>query len=231
MISVCMAAYKGEKYIQEQVESILQNLSPNDELIVSDDAKDNNLANYLERISEKTGIKIHFLEGPQQGVVKNFEHAMERARGDVIFLADQDDVWMPDKVEKVMRHFENPNCMMVVHDAGLIDENGKDLGTNMFDIRNSGPGMLKNIWRNSFVGCCMAFRKEVRDKALPIPDRGMLHDQWLGLQAHKIGQVEFEKERLIQYRRHDNNVSQMTHLPVYKMICNRAYLCWKLLTR
>ena len=56
MISVCMAAYKGEKYIQEQVESILQNLSPNDELIVSDDAKDNNLASYLERISEKTGI-------------------------------------------------------------------------------------------------------------------------------------------------------------------------------
>ena len=229
MISVCMAAYKGEKYIQEQVESILQNLSPNDELIVSDDAKDNNLASYLERISEKTGIKIHFLEGPQQGVVENFEHAMERARGDVIFLADQDDVWMPDKVEKVMKHFENPNCMMVVHDAGLIDENGKDLGTNMFDIRNSGPGMLKNIWKNSFVGCCMAFRKEVRDKALPIPDRGMLHDQWLGLQAHKIGQVEFEKERLIQYRRHENNVSQMTHLPVHKMIYNRLYLCWKLL--
>ena len=77
----------------------------------------------------------------------------------------------------------------------------------------------------------MAFRKDVRDKALPIPEKGMLHDQWMGLQAHRLGQVDFEKEKLIQYRRHEDNVSQMTHLPVYKMICNRAYLCWKLLTR
>ena len=229
MVSVCIAAYKGDKYIQKQIESILQNLSKDDELIVSDDACDEKLTAYLEQMSNKSGIKIISSEGPKKGVVKNFENAMRMAKGDVIFLSDQDDVWMPDKVEKVMEHFENPNCMMVVHDAQLIDGNGNDLGRNMFEIRNGGPGMLKNIWKNSFVGCCMAFRKEVRDKALPIPERGMLHDQWLGLQAHKIGQVEFEKEKLIQYRRHKDNVSQMTHLPVHKMIFNRMYLCWKLL--
>lgn len=229
MVSVCMAAYKGDKYIQKQIESILQNLSKDDELIVSDDARDEKLTAYLEQMSNKSGIKIISLEGPKKGVVKNFENAMRMAKGDVIFLADQDDVWMPNKVKQVMKHFENPKCMAVVHNAELIDAEGKRLGQNMFAIRKSAPGMIKNIWKNSFVGCCMAFRKEVRDKALPIPERGMLHDQWIGLQAHKMGKVDFEQQTLLQYRRHENNVSQMTHLPIHQMLFNRMYLCVRLL--
>ena len=121
MISVCMTTYKGEKYREVQITSILENISENDELIISEDGQGEEAEAFLEDLN-KRGAPIVPIKGPGKGVVANFEYALRYAKGDIIFLADQDDIWTTDKVEKVMKAFQNPECMLVIHDADIINE-------------------------------------------------------------------------------------------------------------
>lgn len=227
MISVCMTTYKGEKYREEQISSILKNITIEDELIVSEDGEDSLFLGDLRQ----RGTCFKPLKGPGCGAVANFEYALSHAKGDIIFLSDQDDVWTEDKIKKVMEAFENPECMLVVHDADLIDGFGNKIGDSFYAIRNSKAGIVKNIWKNSYIGCCMAFRKELLAYALPFPTSGTLHDQWLGLLAEQIGTVVFIEDKLLHYRRHEENVSGMQHLPIVTMLYNRISLCWNLLKR
>ena len=227
MISVCMTTYKGEKYREEQLSSIQNNISIEDEVIVSEDGDD---IRFLEAL-KKRSTQYKPLHGPGCGAVANFEYALSHASGEIIFLSDQDDVWTENKVRKVLKAFENPECIMVVHDADLIDGKNEKIGESFYAIRNSGPGILKNIWKNSYIGCCMAFRRELLEYALPFPTSGTLHDQWLGLLAEQAGEVVFLEDKLLHYRRHEENVSGMQHLPVTKMLYNRISLCWNLLKR
>lgn len=104
MISVCVATYNGEKYLQEQLDSILIQLAPDDELIISDDFSTDKTRSILD--SYRADPRIKLLEGPQKGIIKNFEHAINQASGDLIFLADQDDVWLPDKVADTKAKFD-----------------------------------------------------------------------------------------------------------------------------
>lgn len=226
MISVCVTTYKGEKYREEQLSSIQMNIKTTDEILVSEDGEDINFLNELKKNSLFVPLK-----GPGCGAVANFEYVLSHAKGDIIFLSDQDDVWTEDKIEKVLKAFENPNCIMVVHDADLIDGDGKKIEDSFYAFRNSKPGMLKNIWKNSYIGCCMAFRRELLEYALPFPTSGTLHDQWLGLLAEQMGDVVFLKDKLLHYRRHEENVSGMKHLPVVTMLYNRISLCWNLVKR
>ncbi len=227
MVSVCMTTYRGEKYREEQITSILENLATDDQFIISEDGDD---IAFLEDL-RKHGIPFQPMQGPGCGAVANFEYVLSHATEPFIFLSDQDDVWTKDKVEKTLKAFENPNCIMVVHDATLIDGEGKQIGDSFYTIRNSQSGIFKNIWKNSYIGCCMAFRKQVLNYALPFPTTGTLHDQWLGLIAEQMGDVVFINDKLLHYRRHEDNVSGMQHLPVTKMLYNRISLCWNLLKR
>lgn len=227
MISVCMTTYKGERFREEQISSIQKNIRETDEFIISEDGED---VVFLESLKQNGG-NLFPLKGPGCGAVANFEYALSHAKGDIIFLSDQDDVWTEDKVETVLKVFEDPSCVMVVHDADLIDGNGKQIGDSFYAIRNSGAGVLKNIWKNSYIGCCMAFRRGLLEYALPFPTSGTLHDQWLGLLAEQMGNVVFIEDKLLHYRRHEENVSGMQHLPIINMLYNRVSLCMNLLVR
>ena len=145
MISVCMTTYKGEKYREKQISSIEKNISLDDEVIVSEDGDD---IVFLKDLKER-GSRFLPLEGPGCGAVANFEYALSHAKGDIIFLSDQDDVWTENKVKRVLQEFENPECIMVVHDADLIDEEGVLIGDSFYAIRDSKVGIIKNIWKNS----------------------------------------------------------------------------------
>ena len=115
--------------------------------------------------------RIHIVKGPGKGVVRNFENAIRHCNGDIIYLSDQDDIWKPDKVEKVNYAFSNPEVKAVLHDAEIVDENGVATGAaSLFSIRGSRAGILKNLLKNSYVGCCMAFRKELIPIICPIPN-------------------------------------------------------------
>lgn len=207
MVSVALAAFNGEKYIKEQLISILKQSVPVDEIVVSlDKSKDRTYA-ILEHY-KKADSRIKVIDGPNKGVIKNFENAINLCSGDIIFLCDQDDVWLEDKVKSVLIEFEkDPKINLVIHDAIITDEKLNILHSSFFKKNNSEKGKLKNIIKNSYVGACMAFRKELKKSILPFPKNIPMHDQWIGLIAEFKGDVAFLKDALIKYRRHQNTVT------------------------
>lgn len=203
MISVCIATYNGERYLKEQLNSILYQLADNDEVIISDDSSTDAT---LDIINSYQDSRIKLL--PYQkfhSPIFNFEYALKCAKGDYIFLSDQDDVWEDNKVEVMMRALQRSH--LVVSDCCVVDANLQVICRSFCNNKSRSKGIISNIIRNNFLGCCMAFRKEVLDKALPFPPSIAMHDIWLGLCASCFYSVEFIPDKLIKYRRHGNNAS------------------------
>ena len=141
-VSVAMATYNGEKYIKEQIETILNNLDDKDELVISDDGSSDMTIEIINKINDK---RIKLLEGPRKGLKKNFENAIKNTTGDVIFLSDQDDIWMENKVEKVLECFNNNNYILIQHDAVVVDENDKVIYESFAEHRKVKTGVIKNL--------------------------------------------------------------------------------------
>ena len=226
-VSVAMATYNGEKYIKQQIDSILNNLDENDEIIISDDGSTDNTKNIIEEYNDS---RIKLIDGPKNGLKQNFANAINNCNGKYIFLSDQDDIWMNDKVEKVIKTFEKEKCMCVIHDCEVFDsETGNIIYDSFYKFRNSKKGIIKNIWKNSYIGCCMAIDSKMKQYILPIPNDIEMHDQWIGVLSEKYGKSCFINDKLIKYRRHSNNVSEMHHYPLMKMIKNRIVFIRKVL--
>lgn len=218
-ISVAMATYNGAQYISEQLKSILNQIDKSDEIIVSDDGSTDDTLKIIRSLNDS---RIRIIDGPHNGVKQNFANAISACKGKYIFLADQDDIWLDGKVIKVLNTFENTKCTCVIHDAIVFDsDTGKTLMNSFFEFRNSKKGKIKNIIKNSYIGCCMAFDKVMVDKIVPIPNNIEMHDQWIGLLNEKYGSSVFIKDKLLKYRRHSGNVSELKHHSLAKMIKNR----------
>lgn len=205
MISVCMASYNGEKYIREQLDSILKQLSPEDEIVISDDGSTDKTCIVIKSINDSR-IKLIFNEG-KHGFTHNFENALSHAKGDVIFLSDQDDIWRDNKVEVTMRELKD--CDFVISDCITVDDTMNILQESRFEAFNIKNGFLQHLIKSRYLGCCMAFKKYVADIALPFPinDDLVEHDIWLAAVALFYFKTTLVKEPLILYRRHGNNTS------------------------
>jgi len=202
-VSVCIATYNGERFIREQLESILIQLGIEDEIIVSDDGSTDRTLDILKSYDDKR-VKIIRNNG-YKGVAHNFENALSHANGEYIFLCDQDDIWADNKVEVILENLKIADC--VLHNAELIDSFGKSLNNNLFSIYRTRKGYVNNLIRNTFVGCCMALKKDLLKYILPIPKNITMHDMWIALIAEKKGKTCLNHDKLMYYRRHDNNVS------------------------
>ena len=132
-----------------------------------------------------------------------------------------------------MAAFERDGVSLVVHDAVVTDGACEEVILESFySLKCSGAGVLKNIWRNTYIGCCMAFKRELLEEVLPIPDYIEMHDQWIGVINDQLKRgTSFIPDKLIKYRRHGNNASGMSHYGVARMIRNRVCFVWALLTR
>ena len=156
MVSICLAAYKGEKYIEEQIRSILPQLSYEDEIIVSDDKPGGRTEKIVRRLSEEDQ-RIIYVEGRGKGVVSNFTNAIRYSRGDKIFLCDQDDVWLPEKVKRVMEAFSE-GADLVLHNAYVTDENLNITSHSFFNDRGSKKGVINNVITIiTRISCCKHF--------------------------------------------------------------------------
>lgn len=209
MISVCMSTFNGDKFLVSQIESVLQQIGLTDEIILVDDASTDETQKIIDRYALDPRIKS-FKNRSNIGVVASFEKAILESSGSIIFLCDQDDIWLPNKVKHMSKCFEDTNVVAAVSDCELIDDVGNKISNSYFKIRGSAPGFFKNIFRNSFLGCAMAFRSSLKSKILPFPCGLPMHDEWIGLNATLSGDVVFVSEILFQYRRHGRNVTKMT---------------------
>lgn len=203
-ISVALAAYKGEKYIKAQLESILPQLAPDSQVVVSDDLPDGKIRDIIASLGDS---RVEYVEGASKGVCANFENALRRCTGDVIFLCDQDDCWLPEKVAEVMKAIEN-GADLVLHDAFVTDADLNVTEPSYFAVHSSNASFVSNIVRNCFVGCCMAFRRELLDFCLPFPADVPMHDWWIALAAmKKHKKVVLLNKSLIYWRRHGETVT------------------------
>ena len=199
MITVCIATFNGEKYIREQLNSILFQLSLQDEVIVSDDGSTDNTISIIKSFNDN---RIKIIDGVHRySPTLNFENALKEAKGDYIFLADQDDVWKDDKVKICLKWLQHYDC--IISDAEVTDENLNITLPSLYQLMNIKSGRVYNIlYKNGYTGCCMAFTRRVKDAALPFPKDIPMHDIWIGNVAAFLYTVKFIDDRLISFRRH-----------------------------
>lgn len=241
MISVCMATYNGVRFIKEQIESILSQLSENDELIISDDGSTDGTLDIIQEFDD-IRIKVYFHQtdrtilslpfGNYSIVAKNFENSLQHAKGDYIFMSDQDDLWEENRVKNCMKDLSNN--LLVMTNYKVIDGEGmyeNKIGYNFSPIFNN---IMLNVIRSRFMCCCLAFRRELLNYALPFPHDIESCEQWLGNIAVKYGTVKFLKETYHLYRRHGSNVSETTEKSKNSLklrIMFRLKLLWQLRKR
>jgi len=233
VISVCLATYNGSAFIKEQLDSILIQIGVDDEVIISDDSSNDDTLDIIKNYKDHRIVIIESAPSASRlGVIKNFERALKSASGDYIFLCDQDDIWLKSKVDESIKCLDEN--LLVVSDCQVVDASLKEITPSFFAHRGSQSGILNNIIKNSYLGCCMAFKKELLNYALPIPQGAAMHDIWLGLVAETRGKVYFLNKALILFRRHGQNASYTSGKSQYGlllMIKNRVMVTSLLLTR
>jgi glycosyltransferase involved in cell wall biosynthesis len=209
--SVCMAVYNGATFLKQQVESILAQLRPQDELIAVDDGSRDDSVRILCEVHDPR-LRVHRNES-NLGAMPSFERALNMAAGEIVFLSDQDDLWLPGKVAKALDVFASePQVTMVVTDARVIDEEGRTLNESFFSVRGRfAGGLVRNFVKNKYLGCTLSFRRTMLEKFLPIPQDVPMHDIWFGLLNEIYGRTFFIDEPLTAYRRHRRNASPIVH--------------------
>lgn len=211
MVSVCIPVYNGSKYLKALLESVLPQLREGDEVVVSDDGSTDGTIGIVEEMS-MSDVRIRLVSHRKTSskyafdyVTRNVENAISNSVGDIIFLADQDDVWMPNKLALMERELES--SVLVLSDCVVTDAGLNVVNDSYFKLNGSVPGILHNLRRNSYLGCCMAFRRSLLHRALPFPKSLVPHDIWLGLMAEAEGRVSFLAVPTLFYRRHSSNLS------------------------
>lgn len=218
-ISVAICTYNGEKFLRQQLDSILLQTVCVNEVIICDDLSTDSTIEILQAYKNKyPGLIKIFINEKTLKTVKNFEKAIALTTGDIIFLADQDDIWCLDKVEIMQRFFyENKNCKLLFSDAKLIDEKGGDLDAMLWD-KWGFTEEIQNKWKNNknafkdliancnkITGATVCFHNSLKSFILPIElPEGYWHDAWLGLHASAQQGLMFTSQSLISYRIHEN---------------------------
>lgn len=214
--SVAMCTYNGSRFLQEQLDSIVGQTCPPDEIVICDDGSSDDTMGIADKCLADWPGTVHIERNAQNlGFVKNFEKAIGLCHGDIIFLSDQDDVWHREKIEVMMHAFEeHPEAAMVFHDAALVDQDLKPLypsfwkNTLEFDYRLFLNHDYKRLYASNVVqGSACAFKKQVYEKAAPF--YGDFHDEWLALVSLTIGEIVPIPKSLMKYRQASNALGGM----------------------
>ena len=201
-VSVCLASYNGERYIEEQIQSVLAQLAPSDELIVSDDASSDQTVDIIKRMGD---ARIRLLQNAKSlGIVQNFARALKAAQNEVIFLCDQDDVWLAEKIEVLLNQIGDN--WLIHSDAFVVDTNLNVTQRSYTALKpNLNGNFVKYLIMNDVTGCTALFSRKLVEKSFPIPDGYYVHDHYLALMASFFNKVNYCDKPLIYYRQHSGN--------------------------
>ncbi len=237
-VSVALTTYNGEKYIKEQLSSILFQRYPADEVIIIDDASTDNTVNIIKDFIEKNQLtNWHFFINPKNvGFIKNFHNAIRMSTGNIIFLCDQDDVWYKTKIGTMVNCFKsNRNIKALCSSFKIIDKRGNHLSTKTL-LNHSNNNLIKFRVEpfstvkidlsticsyNISPGCTLAFNKEVKDIFLDKTSNSCIHDWEICLIASFLDGLYFLNTPLMDYRIHDKNTIGLSEIT---SISNKAKL-------
>lgn len=216
MISVAMTTYNGEAYVARQLYSILDQTLPADEIVICDDCSKDRTVEIIKAIIAETGDnRICLIENPHNlGYTRNFSKAISLTKGNHIFLADQDDEWHPDKMERTLQVLQETGASAVCTNCHFIDQSSIPITDASFDRHPFIYRKKANLTRIPFYelaqdniaqGCTYCFTREVKERYLKINSIHVIHDYQIMLVAASIGSVYFLDEALIDYRLHSNN--------------------------
>lgn len=203
-ISIVLCSYNGEKYISEQIDSILNQTFKDFELIISDDKSSDATIDIINSYSNKDArIKLN-INKENLGYVKNFEKGISLAKGEYIALSDQDDVWALDKIEKLFKNISNH--ILIYCDSLLVNSNLQSLDKKMSSSKEmiSTNNPLNLTLMNCVSGHALLFKKELTEHLFPFP-KLVPHDWWIAFIASFNGGIVFYDAPLIQYRMHEEN--------------------------
>ena len=211
LISVVLCTYNGEHFLDQQLQSILTQTYSNLEIIIFDDASTDGTKLILQKYQQQPNIQVHFNE-KNIGFTKNFEQAVLATNANYICFADQDDIWLQKKIELLYQHIKHYS--LIYSNSLLIDENGKSLNKYLSDFRklqniNNSKGF---VFSNAVTGHTMMMKREVLEKAIPLPVT-CYHDWWFAIIAANLNGIYYFDKVLTHYRQHTTTVTKtiITH--------------------
>lgn len=235
MIDILMATFNGESYIEEQIESIIRQTYKDWILYIRDDGSEDNTIGIIKKYVKKYSGKIVFIEDNKKGLGAklNFAELMKYTKSDYCMFADQDDIWIQNKIEitfnkiKQLEMIHGKNLPILVHtDLKVVDQNLKIINNSFWKYQNLNPNKqsLNNIIvQNNITGCTMLMNKKLIELSLDIPRESIMHDWWIGLIATGLGIVDFIEESTILYRQHGKNTVGAHSYNSFKFIINKIY--------
>ena len=219
MIDIIMATYNGEKYIKEQLDSIFSQTVTDWRLIVSDDCSRDKTVAIVKEYQKNFPEKIILVENkkPSGSAQNNFFNAVKYATADYIMFADQDDVWLPRKIEETFRVMQSlelkygTNIPLLVHtDLKVVDESLNIINESIFDMQKMDwqrCSFNNLLVQNIVTGCTILGNKKLFSYLQTIPQHAVMHDMWLALIAAAFGQIGFLNKSTILYRQHGKNAN------------------------
>lgn len=217
-VTILLSTYNGEKYLQEQLDSLFSQTYNDFVLIVRDDSSSDNSLEILKNYKQKYSQKIILLEeNDNKGVIRSFsyllEYALKNTNANYFMFCDQDDVWKPKKIEKTLLKMleleKNKNKPVLIHtDLELVDENLNLIHPSFWKHEHIFPehkSFNRLIMQNNITGCTVMINRVLAQKSLPIPENSIMHDWWIALVAAYFGEIDYINESTIKYRQHGSN--------------------------
>lgn len=211
LVSIALATYNGEKYLQQQIDSLLAQTYQNIEIVISDDGSNDNTLKIIEDYCYKNKNIFLFKNTISTGVNKNFEHAIKNCKGDFIALCDQDDYWLPEKIALLVNNIGDNT--LIYHNSLFIDSEGNSMNRTIADKMNcySGTDSKSFLLFNCVSGHVCMFKKALLQTALPFPEIKFF-DWWLAFMATQNTGIKYLPENLVHYRQHNASVTDMLAL-------------------
>ena len=212
-VDIVLASYNGEKFIKEQVQSILAQTHSNFNLIISDDNSSDKTKEIVEGLREVDNRIQVVNNNGIKGVVGNFNNGLKYTTSNYIMFSDQDDYWLNDKVEKMLALIvdnEGDEPALAFSDLEVVDQNlvtihkSYYISNSLSPINNTKSQFL--LWRSTCYGCSVIFNRRLFSSAGLVPDYASMHDHWYAYNASILGKVLYHPDATIKYRQHDNNV-------------------------
>lgn len=213
-VDILLPTYNGEKFLREQLDSIIEQTYKNIRIIISDDCSSDSTPQILEEYKKKDDRIEIYIQQKNLGVVKNIEFLLQKVENSLYMLSDQDDVWLPNKIEKSIEKLKSENVDLVFGDLEVVDEKLNTIYSSFGDFMQLNKKIHKyinsyklNYLYNCVTGCTILSKKEYIEKILPIPNESkyLIHDHWIGLIVSLNGKVAYMPEKYIKYRQHGNN--------------------------